>query len=305
LAQLGIDGALIIDKPAGPTSHDVVAVARRSLETRQVGHTGTLDPLATGVLVLLVGRATRLSQFIVHDEKEYVAGVRLGLATPTYDAEGVNGEGQIAVAEWRMPSAELLERLEAVLDSFRGTFEQTPPPFSAKKIRGRRAYEHARAEREVDMTPVQVTVRELERLPSTEPSLVRLRLVVGAGFYVRSLAHDIGQRLGSGAHLESLRRTRSGPFTITDSIRLDALAAGAPRLLPLNRLVADMPAVRLSDEGFRLAAHGNAVGMRHLAEAASTAVSEGRVRLLAPDGELVAIGRHGTDALLHPQVVLV
>ena len=304
-----VDGALIVDKPSGPTSHDVVSVARRALHTRQIGHAGTLDPLATGVLVLLVGRATRLSQFIVHDDKEYFAEIRLGVATATYDAEGLTENSQSPISNSQVDQfgkwALVVGRLDEVLNGFVGTFLQSPPPFSAKKIAGRRAYEHARKDRAVEMKPVQVTVRELEALPSDDPTLLRLRLVVGAGFYVRSLAHDIGQSLGCGAHLEALRRTRSGSFGIEDSISLEALATEAPPLLPLNRLVPQLPGVTLSIEGSGLASHGNAIGARHVRGAMPTESAGASVRLLGADGSLIAIGRQGTDGLLHPQVVLV
>ena len=210
-------GALLVDKPSGPTSHDIVGFTRRLLKTTRVGHTGTLDPLATGLLVILVGHATRLAQFLVGDEKEYIADVRLGVSTPTYDA------------------ASLDEDVERVLDTFRGSFQQTPPPFSAKKVAGVAAYVRARRNESVDLKPVLVTVRELQVLPTStikhrssaigpdpsaigpDPSaighrpsvvdrngLLRLRVTASAGFYVRSLAHDLGQRLGCGAHLEAL-----------------------------------------------------------------------------------------------------
>jgi tRNA pseudouridine55 synthase len=311
-----MDGALIVDKPSGPSSHDVVAVARRVLQTRQVGHAGTLDPLATGVLVLLVGRATRLSQFIVHDEKEYLAGIRLGVVTATYDAEGISGNSQLPIPNSQLPTPnsqldqignwELgVGSLENVLDGFRGTFPQKPPPFSAKKIAGRPAYAHARADRVVEMKAIPVTVKQLERLPSVDPSLVQLRVVVSAGFYVRSLAHDLGQRLGCGAHLESLRRTRSGPFAVDAAVPFHELVAGAPRLIGVNDLLSNMPAVTLSEEELKLASHGNAIGQRQVSgDAAGLDMTE-RVRLLGPGGNLVAIARPGPDALLHPQVVLV
>jgi tRNA pseudouridine55 synthase len=276
---------------------------------RQIGHAGTLDPLATGVLVLLVGRATRLAQFIVHDEKEYLAGIRRGVATATYDAEGLADNSKFPTpnsqtnqfGNWEVG----VGNLDNVLDGFRGTFLQSPPPFSAKRVEGRRAYEHARRGKTAAVQPVQVTVHELERLPSPDPSLVQLRLVVSAGFYVRSLAHDIGQRLGCGAHLESLRRTRSGAFRIDESVTLEALVEGTADVLPLNRLVDQMPAVTLSELGVQLASHGNAVGERHFACDMRPGPATGKIRLLGPDGQLVAIARPGSDALLHPQVVLV
>src|SRR5688572_18949175 len=185
-------GALLVDKPSGPTSHDVVAFVRRTLKTPRVGHTGTLDPLATGLLVLLVGHATRLAQFLVTDEKEYIADVRLGQATPTYDAQGVESEARDARREVRVTP----EQIAAVLPDFLGTFPQLPPPFSAKKVAGVRAYEKARKHETVELKPVEVTVRELElldprppssdlRLPTSDlhppdPTLLRLRVVCSA-----------------------------------------------------------------------------------------------------------------------------
>lgn len=308
-------GALIVDKPAGPTSHDVVAVARRGLQTRQIGHAGTLDPLATGVLVLLVGRATRLSQFVVHDEKEYVANIRLGIATPTYDAEGLSdnsqlpgpksqvsqsGSWELTIGNWKSE----VGNLENVLDSFRGTFLQKPPPFSAKKVGGRRAYAQARRDEPVELKPVAVTVHELERLASADPSLLRLRLVVSAGFYVRSLAHAIGERLGCGAHLASLRRTRSGTFAVSEALSLDAVVAGTAPLMPMSRVVEGLPSVVLTEHALRLVSHGNAVGPADFSALAGTAAAD-HVRLLGPGGELVAVGCVKQDGLLHPQVVLV
>ncbi len=187
-------GALLVDKPAGPTSHDVVARARRALGTSRIGHTGTLDPLATGLLVLLVGRATRLAQFLVGDVKEYLADVRLGIETRTYDAEGLDGEPPDDGTEvgQALPA---LDAIETALGAFRGTFLQTPPPYSAKKVAGRRAYEHARRDTQVELRPVEVTVHQLEIVRATG-SAVSLRLVCTAGFYVRSLAHDLGRSAG-------------------------------------------------------------------------------------------------------------
>src|SRR4029079_5155852 len=236
-----MNGALLVDKPPGPTSHDIVAFVRRTLKISRVGHTGTLDPLATGLLVVLVGHATRLAQFLVADEKEYVADVRLGIATPTYDAASLS-EGRSAGSEVRCSNAEI----EAVLAEFRGTFMQTPPAFSAKKVDGVPAYRQARKDLPVELKPVAVTVRELEVLSAPHPdlappasnpapraappaprtSLLRLRVAASSGFYVRSLAHDIGQRLGCGAHLEALRRTRVGRFRVEEACTLDVLEAG-------------------------------------------------------------------------------
>ena len=314
-------GALLVDKPSGPTSHDVVAFVRRTLKTPRVGHTGTLDPLATGLLVLLVGHATRLAQYLVTDEKEYIAHVRLGLATPTYDAQGLGearGEERGARSDVRVTP----EQIAAVLPDFLGTFPQLPPPFSAKKVGGVKAYEKARKNETLELKPVEVTVRELEVLPSAppasplappasplapDPTLLRLRVVCSAGFYVRSLAHDIGKVLGCGAHLEALRRTRAGRFLVDDAATLEALdargVASADRLIPLRALLADMPAVSLTEEGLRRAGHGNTLAPHHLAGPA-TPRTRGPVCILDAAGGVLAIADARADGLLHPLMVL-
>jgi len=296
---------LVVDKPAGPTSHDVVARVRRALGEKRVGHTGTLDPLATGVLVLLVGRATRLAQFLTGEEKEYVADVRLGIATPTYDAEGLHGE---PTRGFRLQPDDLPpDAIDRALDAFRGTFMQVPPPYSAKKVHGTRAYRHARRETPIALEPVEVTVHELERLATEDATLVRLRVVTSSGFYVRSLAHDLGTRLGCGAHLERLRRTRAGRYTVTDAVPLEwvehAGPAAADRLLPLASLLDQMPAVTVSPEGATLVSHGHALSPRQLASGAPA--EAGTVRVLNGRGELLAIADRRADALLHPRLVLV
>lgn len=306
-------GALLVDKPCGPTSHDVVAFVRRTLKTTRVGHTGTLDPLATGLLVLLVGQATRLAQYLVTDEKEYVADVRLGLATPTYDAQGLEprgarGEAGGARREMRVTP----EQIAAILPDFLGTFPQLPPPFSAKKVGGVKAYEKARKNEPLELKPVEVTVRELEVLPASplatsDPSLLRLRIVCSAGFYVRSLAHDIGKVLGCGAHLEALRRTRAGRFRVDDAVTLEALdargAASADRLVPLRALLADMPAVHPTEEGLRRAGHGNTLAPHHLA-GPPPGRGRGPICVLDAAGGVLAIAEARPDGLLHPLVVL-
>jgi tRNA pseudouridine55 synthase len=309
-------GALLVDKPCGPTSHDVVAFVRRTLKTPRVGHTGTLDPLATGLLVLLVGHATRLAQFLVTDEKEYVADVRLGLATPTYDAQGLDAgsEARGARREVRVTP----EQIAAMLPDFLGTFPQLPPPFSAKKVGGVKAYEKARKNEPLDLKPVEVTVRELELLPAPpashlaapdpDPTLLRLRIVCSAGFYVRSLAHDIGKVLGCGAHLEGLRRTRAGRFRVDDAATLEALdargIAGADRLVPLRALLADLPAVNLTEEGLRRAGNGNSLAPHHLAGPVPPPGTRGPTCILDAAGGVLAIADARADGLLHPLVVL-
>jgi tRNA pseudouridine55 synthase len=322
-------GAFLIDKPSGPTSHDVVAVLRRTLKTPRVGHTGTLDPLATGLLVMLVGGATRLAQFLATDEKEYVADIRLGIATPTYDAASLaEGVRSPMDGRWAMDDGRWAVDLERVLDRFRGKFLQTPPQFSAKKIGGVAAYEKARRNEIVELKPIPVTVRELEVLgPSpighgSSPSerrdvtLVRLRVAASAGFYVRSLAHDLGQALGCGAHLEALRRMRVGRFRVEDALTLDRLdAAGPGPFIPAASLLGEMPAVTLTEPGVQRAGHGNPLGpgyVKHedtpLFMVPETDTKLGAVpvlvRLLDPDGMLLAVAEGRGDGLLHPIVVL-
>lgn len=313
-------GALLVDKPAGPTSHDVVAFVRRTLKTSRVGHTGTLDPLATGLLVVLVGQATRMAQFLGADEKEYIADVRLGVATRTYDAASLDDTAvRCPISDIRYPTD---VELEAVLERFRGSFLQTPPPFSAKKIASVPAYEMARKNQPVDLKPVPVTVRELHVVGASDigyrtsdvghGGLIRLRVAASAGFYVRSLAHDIGQALGCGAHLEALRRTRVGRFGIDDALTLDRVeAAGPAALIPLTSLIGEMPAVALTADGSRRASHGNYLTPHHTKKGDSPLFSPAEkgtvpffVRLVDEDDTLVAVAERRGDGLLHPLVVL-
>ena len=309
-----IAGALLVDKPPGPTSHDIVAFVRRTLKTSRVGHTGTLDPLATGLLVILVGQATRMAQFLAADDKEYIADVRLGMSTPTYDAASLPPGVRYPIPDVRYP---MNADIEAALDRFRGSFRQLPPPYSAKKIAGVAAYEKARKNEAVDLKPVPVTVRTLERVGTLDighrvsdigRDLLRLRVVASAGFYVRSLAHDLGQALGCGAHLEALRRTRVGRFRIEDSLTLDRLElTGAGALLPLNDVLGEMPAIALTTEEARRAAHGNSLAPPHLAPANRPASGKGDsplFRLVDAEGTLLAVAERRGDGLLHPLVVL-
>ena len=316
-----LTGALLIDKPPGPTSHDVVAFARRLLKTSRVGHTGTLDPLATGLLVLLIGPATRLARFLADDEKEYIADVRLGVATPTYDAASLSDGVRYPITDNRDPITEIRypmpDEVDVVLDRFRGSFLQTPPPYSAKKIGGVAAYEKARKNQTVNLQPAPVTVRELQLLPTSDigsrPSdlepggLLRLRVAASAGFYVRSLAHDLGQALGCGAHLEALRRSRVGRFRVEDAATLDVLQAAGPgaagRLLSVNDLLSHFPAVTVTDEALRRAANGNPLGPRHLKGGCPPGPAT-LFRVLDAAGEALAVAEGRADGLLHPLVVL-
>lgn len=308
-----MNGALIVDKPAGPTSHDVVARVRRALAIRRIGHTGTLDPLATGVLPLLIGRATRLAQFLARDDKAYLAGIRLGRATPTYDAEdrlraaGPGDPGRVEPAS--IPPITEPELREALL-AFHGTFEQRPPPFSAKKVGGTAAYVLARRMEPVEVRPVLVTVRELT-LTSYADGLATVHVVCSSGFYVRSLAHDVGQRLGCGAHLESLRRLRAGAFTLEQAVPLSVIEEGEqvrPGLIDMSALLPDLPRVVVNDRGARRVAHGNALAVvdLHPDTGSPPGHAGGRhVCVLDTDGALLAVGESLASGLLQPVVVLV
>ena len=292
-----MNGVLVVDKPSGPTSHDVVGRVRRALGTRRVGHTGTLDPLATGVLPLVIGRATRLAQFLSSDEKEYVADVAFGVSTSTYDALGSELPHEAGAPVD-------LSRLDGALGEFRGTYLQTPPAFSAKKVSGKPAYELARSGASPELKPVQVTVAALEVLELGERR-ASLRVVCSSGFYVRTLAHELGRRLGCGAYLAGLRRARAGTFTLADSVPLDLLehegVAAAPRLIPLERLLPAIPSVVLTEDGVRRALHGNILPpSAHESELPQTV----RVRLLDAAGHLVGIAELEAGGLLHPVIVL-
>lgn len=308
-----MNGVLVVDKPAGPTSHDVVAVVRRAVGPAKVGHTGTLDPLATGVLPLVIGRATRLASFMSGADKEYVAKVRFGIATDTYDAEGQDA-GAPATAEGLAVVSGLRESaIVEALTAFCGRYLQTPPAFSAKKIGGTPAYKLARQQKPVEVKPVEVTVRQIE-LRSYAGGLAEVRLVCSSGFYVRSLAHDLGQRLGCGAHLEALRRTRAGDFSLEDAVSLEAVAVEGSsivqrRLIPMSRLLPQLPEIVLNDPGARRASHGNPLGpgdvQGGVGAGPAGSSSAGQLRLLDREGSLVALAERREDGLLHPVVVLV
>lgn len=299
-SEQSVAGVLVVDKPVGPTSHDVVACARRALGTRRVGHTGTLDPLASGVLPLVLGQATRLAQFLSGREKEYLATVRFGRTTDTYDAAGLVTGGSGTVPP---PAA-----IERALEAFRGSFAQTPPPHSAKKIDGVRAYQHARAQRPVTLAAVPVTVSALELVELT-PDGVRLRVECSAGFYVRSLAHDLGAALGTGGMLEALVRTRAGAFRLADAVPLamvvpERRAEAEAAILPLERLLPELPAVQLTADGARRARQGQPVRPADT-EPPGTVPDGPWARLFAPDGRLIGLARPGAgDGALHPSVNL-
>jgi tRNA pseudouridine55 synthase len=285
------DGILVIDKPQGLTSHDVVAVARRALGERRIGHTGTLDPLATGVLPLACGRATRLVRFLTASDKEYQATVRFGMTTDSYDVTGAETS-----RSGLRPGRDAVTR---ALASLTGSYLQTPPAFSAKKVAGRRAYDMARREQPVELSPVPVTVTAAE-LDAFSGDTAQVRLVCSAGFYVRAFAHSLGELTETGACLQALRRTRSGEFTLDEANTLEQLSSSVPPLtvLPMDRLLAALPAVIVSGERRNRVSRGQEVE-----GAAGTAAW---VRLMDDDGRLVAMARPGTrPGLLHPAVVLI
>ncbi|MBI1873794.1 MAG: tRNA pseudouridine(55) synthase TruB [Acidobacteria bacterium] len=294
-----MDGVLVIDKPPGPTSHDVVDIVRRLVGMRRVGHVGTLDPAATGVLPLVIGKATRLARFLAGDRKEYVATLLLGTRTKTFDLEGEVTESRAV----RVTPDQVARGVGSMI----GTFFQSPPPFSAKKVGGARAYRLARAGAAVAPPPVEVSLFECELLDLTPPVII-VRLVSSAGFYVRALAEDLGQRLGTGACLQALRRTRSGRFLIDTAVPLDHVIAApedaARRVIAMADLLPELPGVPLTSEGIRRVSLGQDIGPGDML--APTGVLAARVRLLTPDGMLVAVAeRRPASGFLHPSVVLI
>jgi len=301
-----VDGVLVVDKPCGPTSHDLVDRVRHALRTRRVGHTGTLDPFATGVLPVCVGRATRLARFLSGGDKEYSATVRLGVATTTDDLTG-EPLGPPVAAEIE-PHV-----LSAALGALVGSFDQVPPAFSAKHVGGRRLYELARRGESVPRATSRVTVHDV-RLLAREGDTLEIAVCCSAGTYVRALARDLGERLGTGAHLAALRRTRSGPFDLSQAVSGDDLAGAEQRLIPLTGLLLDLPAVRVAEAGRRLVGHGRELGREDVVEGFPEQ-PVARVRVLDESGALVALAvprglGAGPSALprvpaLHPDVVLV
>ena len=298
-----IEGVLVVDKTEGPTSHDVVALARRALGVSRIGHTGTLDPMATGVLPLVVGRATRLAQFLTASEKTYTATVAFGWTTDTYDAKGTE-----AMRCDRRPSR---EALDAVLARFQGSFEQTPPIYSAKNIDGERAYDLARRGNAATLTrpkAVTVTVSRLS-VVTFDGDTAQLEMQVSPGFYVRSLAFDIGEALGCGAVLTALRRTRSGEFGLDQAVPLaDVLQAGrdavAARIVPFRALLPELPSVTLRS-ALQLERLKNGVELGPADLESPLAVLPPITRLLGPDGDLVGLAKPGKNpGFLHGWIVL-
>jgi tRNA pseudouridine55 synthase len=311
-----MNGVLVADKPLGPTSHDVVAKVRRTLGLRRIGHTGTLDPLATGVLPLVVGRATRLASLLSASVKEYLAEIRFGASTPTYDAEArfildpATGAKLMTGPPPSEPPGLTREAIEAALADYTGTFMQVPPPYSAKKTGGVSSYKRARSSQPVSLSPVGVTVHAAV-LEDYAAGLARIRLSCSAGFYVRSLAHDLGQRLGCGAHLEGLRRLRAGEFTLSDAVALDEIEREGPaavcHLIPLDRLLLHLTGVPLTARGARRASHGNALTPEDLecGQPPAGELERQQLRMLDPSGGLLGIAEARENGVLHPVIVLV
>lgn len=295
-----------IDKPSGMTSHDVVSQVRRLLEIRRVGHFGTLDPFATGVLPLSIRKATRFAQFYLKSRKAYEGTMRLGFSTDTYDGTGK------PTSEETVPSVET-ETLEMLFQEFTGRFPQTPPSYSAKRIGGKRAYELARQNKPVSLSPVEVEVYALELL-SFDGTRASFAVECSGGTYVRSLAHDIGQKLGCGAHLDGLRRKAVAEFTLEKSVTLEALEKAVCEgelercIVHLEALLPDCPELIVRGREEKSVRHGHKF---ELAQTERFGRGTGRVqaisllKIMNPDRRLIAIARHVTGSIYHPDLVLV
>jgi len=316
IVQSPLDGVLVVDKPAGRTSHDIVDAARRILGFRQIGHLGTLDPLGTGVLVLLLGRATRLAQFYADRRKRYTCAVRFGFATDSYDADG-EAQGPDSCPSL---DAEMLLPLAA---SLTGHILQAPPVFSAKKIHGRPAYELARKKKPVDLKPVEVDVFDF-RLTEIEGSVAHFAIECGPGTYIRSLAHEIGQKLGTGAHLIKIVRTAVGEFTLDRALSLDEIADAArggelpARMIALENMLPDLPRTTVLPIVERRLGHGmrfNVIpnqiqpGQTAAAQGAPEPLDAGewkpaRLRVFSQQDQLIAIAQAIVLRVYQPIVVL-
>ena len=312
-----MDGILIIDKPVGFTSHDVVARLRRILKTKRVGHTGTLDPFATGVLVMLVGKATRLAQFLDKDKKEYEAVVRFGFETDTGDKTGEPRE--ISDSRFQIPNFGFQisrEDFEDSLTGFRGEIEQTPPMYSAKKVDGKKLYELARKGIEIERKAVKITNYELRitnyESPKTDDSGLRtqdfgLKICCSAGTYIRTLAEDIGKKLGVGAHLAELRRTKAGKFDLSKAVTLEELETIVAEnrlneiLVSMNRAVSHLPPVILNETEVKDTLHG-----KRLNRAGIELEDNQILRMTDEADNLIAIGFYkSAEKSVQPKLVLV
>jgi tRNA pseudouridine55 synthase len=289
-----MNGVLVIDKPAGMTSHDVVSRVRRILNERSVGHLGTLDPMATGVLPLVLGKLTRLAQFYAASEKAYEGEIRFGFSTDTYDADG---EADLPVSEAR-PT---LEEVRGVAGRFCGVIQQTPPPYSAKKIGGVPAYKLARKKRAVKLAPVEVEIKEFEIL-EVLGDRARFRARVASGTYLRCVAHEMGQLLGMGAHLAQLRRTAVAEFDLQAARTLAQVEAAVRNsaldeiLVHPRRLLPHLPGVTADEESAAKIRAGRAVNLPDMSNAP-------RIKVFYGQQELIAIATRVAGTLFHPKVV--
>jgi tRNA pseudouridine55 synthase len=316
--MLAMNGVLLIDKPAGMTSHDVVARVRKIIGERRIGHTGTLDPFATGLLVLLIGRATRLAQFLSGAEKEYEGLIRLGYATDTGDVTGSRIDCEEPPAKTLSAQSLRQEEIQAAMASLTGEIEQVPPMFSAKKIQGKKLYEFARKGQSVEREPVRVTILAFETLSPANELLcanddgsvdLRVRVVCSAGTYIRTLAEELGQQLGLGSHLAELRRTRAGLFEIERAITLEGLAEVCnsemldDALISPYHALSHLPVIELDVDQARRTMHGLALELAH--DGPQT-LTDGEAIRLSLNNELVAVGRFdASQSVIHPGVVLV
>ncbi len=306
--EIEINGVLVMDKPAGLTSHDVVARVRKALGTRQVGHFGTLDPFATGVLPVSVGKATRFAQFYLKSRKAYEGGIRFGFSTDTYDATGKPSSEAAPVS---LDSA----ALEKLFREFTGRLMQTPPPFSAKRVGGVRAYELARRQKPVNLAPVEVEIYALELL-GVESDRVRFAVECSGGTYVRSLAHDLGQNLGCGGHLACLRRTAVAEFTESRAVTLEQLREASEEgklescVIPLVALLPDCPELVVRGREEAAVRHGRTFELAQSlrpgrGSPAGRSAAAALLKILTPDRRLIAVARHVSGAIYHPNLVLV
>lgn len=290
-----MNGLLVLDKPSGLTSHDVVAIVRRATGEKSIGHLGTLDPMATGVLPLLLGKYTRLAQFFGQAEKYYEGSIRFGFATDTFDTEGTAATGP-------QPLTCSLEELRELSLRFRGEIDQVPPVYSAKKINGVAAHKLARAGMNVPVKSARITIHDFKLL-ELQDDLAAFEMHVSAGGYVRSVAHELGQLAGCGAHLASLRRTRAGAFTLSDAVTVDQLKqvsgpAEIEALLPHPRtLLPEMPAVTVDDQMAGRMRNGMQVNLPEFSQASL-------VKVFTSPTDLLAIARRVAGTLMQPIVVM-
>ncbi|WP_456369747.1 tRNA pseudouridine(55) synthase TruB [Thermodesulfatator atlanticus] len=292
------DGVLVIDKPEGLSSTKVVEKVKRKLKVRKAGHGGTLDPFATGVLPVCLGKGTKIAQFILEGDKEYQGTLELGLETDTYD---VTGE---VLARREVPENLSLEDIQKVFDEFVGVIEQAPPAYSAAKLHGRPLYKYAREGLKVEKPPKKVEILAFEAL-KFDPPYVEFRVYCGKGTYLRSLVHDVGQKLGCGAVLVKLRRLRKGPFTIEQAVTLEELKKKSPDeiedyIIPISKALEFIPAVTVGDELAAKIRHGRPLAISAVANMVRLQKVPQRprvpwLRLLTPAGDLVAVLEYPED----------